>query len=87
VNQPFGDPNTSFAVYGRGWDPRSKVTLVLDGRRAQAASLVTDKQGSFNYVLNQGQELFPAGLPVGQHTVTATGDGGRRAEISFSVGP
>ena len=86
VNQPFGDPQTTFVLYGRGWRPGTTVAISLDGRPVAAKGLATDKKGAFNYTLNQGQQMFPIGLPVGRHTVTATGAGGQRAEASFSVG-
>jgi serine/threonine protein kinase len=86
VNQPFGDPQTTFVVSGRGWPPEATVTLTLDGRPVVPEGPATDKQGAFNYTLNQGREMFPTGLRRGQHTVQATGDGGRRAVTSFEVG-
>jgi serine/threonine protein kinase len=86
VNQPFGDARTTFVVSGRGWRPSTTVTLTLDGHPVVPKGPATDRQGAFNYTLNQGQEMFPAGLPAGQHTVRATGSGGQKAVVSFAVG-
>ena len=83
ASQPFGDPDTSFVVYGRRWRPRTEVTLRLDG--GTPVRLVTDRKGAFNWTVNQGGELFADGLPVGEHVVEATG-GGQDLKASFSVG-
>ena len=83
ASQPFGDPDTSFVVYGRGWRPRTEVILRLDG--GTPVRLVTDRKGAFNWTVNQGGELFADGLPVGEHVVEATG-GGQDLRASFSVG-
>jgi hypothetical protein len=87
VNQPRGDAQTTFVVSGRGWRPRTAVTLTLDGRPVVPTGPVTDRQGAFNYTLNQGHEMFPTGLPVGPHTVIASGASGQRDDASFSVVP
>jgi hypothetical protein len=86
VNQPFGDAQTTFVVSGRGWQPGTPVTLTLDGHPVVPKAPATDKQGAFNYTLNQGQEMFPTGLRPGRHTVQATGAGGQKAVIDFEVG-
>jgi hypothetical protein len=86
VNQPFGDSRTTFVASGRGWGSGTTVTLTLDGHPVVPKAPATDKQGAFNYTLNQGQEMFPTGLPAGRHTVQATGTGGQKAVSSFDVG-
>jgi len=86
VNQPFGDSRTTFVVSGRGWRPNTTVTLTLDGKPVVPKAPVTDQQGAFNYTLNQGQEMFPSGLPAGPHSVQATGNGGQKAVDTFKVG-
>jgi serine/threonine protein kinase len=85
-NQPFGDSDTTFVMHGRGWRPGTVVTIRLDGGTAAPDRPVVDRQGTFNYVVNQRHELFPAGLPAGDHVLEATGVGGQRAEARFSVG-
>jgi hypothetical protein len=87
VNQPRGDAQTTFVVSGRGWRPDTRITLTLDGRPVAPKGPATDRQGAFNYTLNQGQEMFPTGLKVGEHTVTASGPGGQRVEKTFRVVP
>jgi hypothetical protein len=86
VNQPFGDARTTFVVSGRGWQPESAITLTLDGKPVVPKAPDSDKQGAFNYTLNQGLEMYPAGLPPGRHTVQATGAGGQKATVDFKVG-
>ena len=71
---------------GKGWGSGTTVTLTLDGHPVVPKAPATDKQGAFNYTLNQGQEMFPTGLPAGRHTVQATGTGGQKAVTSFDVG-
>ena len=85
VNQPFGDARTTFVVSGRGWRPNTTVTVTLDGRPVAPTGLKTDRQGAFNYTLNQGGETFPTGFPTGQHRVVAMGAGGERDQASFEV--
>jgi hypothetical protein len=85
-NQPFGDPDTTFVVHGRGWRPGTDVTIRLDGRGTAPDHPVADKRGTFNYVVNQRHEFFSGGLPPGNHVVRATGAGGQQAEARFSVG-
>jgi hypothetical protein len=86
VNQSFGDARTTFVVSGRGWQPDSTVTLTLDGRPVAPSGLPTDREGAFNYTLNQGRAMFPTGLPTGRHTVTAKAGDGKSAQATFEVG-
>jgi hypothetical protein len=83
MNQPFGDPDTTFVVSGRSWQPGSEITLRLDGGAPQR--LRTDRTGSFNWTVNQGGRVFSHGVPPGKHVVEVNG-GGRRMETSFTVG-
>jgi hypothetical protein len=85
VNQPFGDSRTTFVVSGRGWRPETAVAVTLDGRPLVPAGLTTDREGAFNYTLNQGGQMFPTGFPAGRHTVIATA-AGKRDEATFEVG-
>jgi hypothetical protein len=72
-------------VSGRGWRRGVTVTIRLDGRTRSGPPVVTDREGAFNYTLNQAREFFPDGLPPGRHVVEASG-GGQRKETSFDVG-
>ncbi len=83
TSQQFGDPDTTFVVYGRDWPPGTEVTVRLDG--GTPVRLAIDRKGAFNWVVNQGKAAFPNGLPLGEHAVEATG-GGTDLRTSFSVG-
>jgi hypothetical protein len=89
VSQPGGDRITTFTVHGEGWHPGGVVRLRL-GDKAVPNTVIPDRAGSFNYTLNQGGELYPNGLPLGKHVVTATGKGyiggQATARATFSVG-
>ena len=84
-NQPFGDSDTLFVLHGRGWRPGTVVTIRLDGRATAPDRPVADRQGTFNYVVNQRHEFFPGGLPSGTHSAQATGAGGQQAVANFRV--
>ncbi|MEO3813183.1 serine/threonine-protein kinase [Sphaerisporangium sp. B11E5] len=86
VNQPMGDGWTVFVVHGRGWSPGQRVTIRLDGGRVSPVMPVVDRQGTFNYAVNQHREFFPGKLPPGRHQVTARASGGGPdARAGFSV--
>jgi len=86
VNQPYGDRDTTFVVSGRGWEPHTEVTIVLAGGPTLPNRPRADRAGAFHYVIGQDRELFPRGLPLGEHVVAATA-GGRRIEVRFRVDP
>jgi len=86
VNQPRGDPYTTFAVSGRGWEPGTEVTFKLVDGPTLPNRLPVDRHGAFNYVIGQDRDLFPRGLPVGELVVAATA-GDRRLEVHFRVDP
>ena len=70
VNQPHGDRDTGFVVYGRSWPPGTRLTVALGDRPASPDRPVVDRAGTFNYVVNQRHEFFPgdvAGGPAHRH--------------------
>ncbi|MFC6084866.1 serine/threonine-protein kinase [Sphaerisporangium aureirubrum] len=86
LNQPSGDGWTVFVVHGRGWPPGQRVTIRLGDGRASPARPVVDRQGTFNYAVNQQREFFPGKIPPGVHEVKARASGGGPdARASFSV--
>ncbi|MBB6474951.1 protein kinase domain-containing protein [Sphaerisporangium rubeum] len=86
VNQPMGDGWTVFVVHGRGWPPGGRVSIHLDGGKASPIMPVVDRQGTFNYAVNQQREFFPGRLPPGRHEVTVRASGGGPdARAAFSV--
>jgi hypothetical protein len=87
VTQPFGDSNTVFVIHGNGFLPFTPVTISLVGVGISRDHPVADLQGTFNYAIDQGHYFFRGQIPPGNYSVLATGSGGRRATISFSVHP
>jgi hypothetical protein len=83
VNQPSGDQETMFVVYGRGWPPGTVVTISL-GRRPSKFTVTADRAGAFNYTINQSHEFYPAALPPGELAATAQG-AGITQHVSFTV--
>ena len=85
LSQPAGDSNTGFVVHGGYWPPGQPVTIELLGHGAAPVPLIADRQGTFNYVINQDHEFFTDGLPAGIYTVRAIAAGGRSATARFEV--
>jgi len=87
VNQPFGDSYTDFVVHGAGFLPRELVTVAVDGVASPDHPTV-DKEGTFNYVIDQGHYLFhDRPIPPGTYQVVVTAAGGLSASTSFIVYP
>ena len=53
VNQPFGDGYTEFVIHGVGFVPKEPVTVALNGVDSPDHP-TADKEGTFNYVIDQG---------------------------------
>ena len=87
VNQPCGDPHTTFVVIGAGFSPRTRVTVRLAGVGTSPDHPIADDAGIFNYVINQAGEFFPGPLPLGRYRVVVTTPGGTRRTAHFAVGP
>ena len=85
LSQPTGDSNTGFVVHGGYWPPGHPVTIELLGHGAAPVPPIADRQGTFNYVINQDHEFFTDGLPAGIYTVRAVAAGGRSASARFEV--
>jgi hypothetical protein len=84
--QPAGDPYTGYVVHGTGWGAAgSSVTITLAGRPGHAARAFVDRQGSFNYDINQDNVFFSGPLPPGVYRVIVTGQAGARATVRFQV--
>jgi Protein kinase domain len=83
--QQTGDGATVFLVHGTGWAPTSHVTVAVPGHGVSPISPVVDRQGTFNYAINQGHEFFAGQIPAGVYQVVVTAPGGRRARTSFAV--
>jgi len=85
VNQPFGDGYTEFVIHGVGFVPKEAVTVTFGGV-ASTDRPTADKEGTFNYVFDQGHSLFHAKpIPAGVYEVVATAPGGLSADTSFRV--
>jgi hypothetical protein len=85
LSQPTGDGNTGFVVHGGYWPPGQPVTIELLGHGSAPVPPIADRQGTFNYVINQDHEFFSHGLPPGIYTVRAVGPGGAAATARFEV--
>jgi hypothetical protein len=85
--QSLGDGNTVFIVHGRGWRPGSRITLALTGVGTSSVTVTADRQGTFNYGIDQGHKFFAGPIPVGFYRVTVTASGGRKARTQFQVVP
>jgi serine/threonine protein kinase len=85
VNQPFGDGYTEFVIHGVGFVPKEPVTVALDGV-ASPDHPTADKEGTFNYVVDQGHYFFHSKpTPPAIYEVVATAPGGISADTSFRV--
>jgi serine/threonine protein kinase len=85
VNQPFGDGYTEFVIHGVGFVPKEPVTVALDGV-ASPDHPTADKEGTFNYVVDQGHYFFHSKpIPPAIYEVVATAPGGISADTSFRV--
>jgi hypothetical protein len=86
INQDSGDGVTVFVVHGRGWQPGTSIMIELAGRKSPTIPQA-DRAGTFNYAIDQGHVFFAGLIPVGSYTVVATGPGGPKAQVTFTVHP
>ena len=85
VNQPFGDGYTEFVIHGVGFVPMEPVTVELDGVDSPDHP-TADKEGTFNYVIDQGDGFFHSKpIPPAIYEVVVTAPGGISATASFRV--
>ena len=84
--QTAGDSHTVFVLHGVGWAVGQRLTVALSGR-ASPDHPVVDDMGTFSYAINQDQEFFRGGLPLGNYRVVVTAPDGARATASFVVTP
>ena len=85
VSQPFGDGYTEFVIHGVGFVPKEPVTVALDGVDSPDHP-TADKEGTFNYVIDQGHYFFHSKpIPPDIYEVVVTAPGGLSATASFEV--
>jgi serine/threonine protein kinase len=85
VSQPFGDGYTGFVIHGVGFVPKEEVTVAV-GDVPSPDHPTADKEGTFNYVIDQGHYFFHAKpIPPGIYEVVVTAPGGITADASFRV--
>jgi hypothetical protein len=87
VNQPWGDGDTVFVVHGGGFVPFTSVTVTLVGVGV-APRLVTDRQGTFSYAIDQSHFFFHGPIPPRTYQVSVTGQsaqGTKPVVASFRV--
>jgi hypothetical protein len=87
VNQPYGDAQTVFVIHGSGFVPGTPVTVRLAGVGVSPDRPVADRQGTFNYAIDQGHYFFRGAIPPGTYSAVVTAPGGRSASASFRVNP
>jgi len=85
MGQPFGDGDTGFVVHGSGFLPLTRVRVELAGAGVSRFQPTVDRQGTFNYTIDEDHLFYPGPIPVGWHTVLVLGAGGRRAHTRFQV--
>jgi serine/threonine protein kinase len=84
VSQPFGDNYTEFVIHGVGFVPKAPVTVTLDGVPSPDHP-TADKEGTFNYVIDQGHVFFHSTIPPATYEVVVTAADGISATASFRV--
>ena len=87
LGQPFGDAYTGFVVHGSGFLPLTRVRVELVGVGVSPFRPTVDRQGTFNYTIDEDHLFYPGPIPVGFHTVLVLGAGGRQARTRFQVVP
>jgi hypothetical protein len=86
-SQPFGDGDTVFVIHGSGFVPGTAVTVKLAGLGVSPVHQVADREGDFNYAIDQGHIFFHGAMRPGAYTVTVVATDGRTASTSFIVNP
>ena len=86
VSQTYGDDLTVYIVHGSGYAPDRQVAISLAGVAAAPVSVVTDRQGTFSYAIDQGHHFFGGPMPLGTYTAVVTAPGERSASVRFQVG-
>jgi serine/threonine protein kinase len=86
VSEPWGGGGTVYVVHGVGFAAGTPVTVSMAGVGASPDRPVADRNGMFNYAVDQGHRFFRGNIPVGTYHVTAAGDG-RSATVLFRVYP
>ena len=87
VSQPYGDTKTVYVIHGSGFVPDTPVTVRLAGVGVSPDHPVADRQGTFNYAIDQGHYFFRDAIPPGTYSAVVTAPGGRSASASFRVYP
>ena len=74
-----------FVVHGSGFVPLTQVTVHLIGHGIAPFRPTVDRQGTFNYAIDQGHRFFTGPIPAGTYHVLVTGARGRHATATFQV--
>jgi hypothetical protein len=85
VSQPAGDGDTVFVIRGQWWPVGKPVTVTLVGVGVSPRHPIVDRDGSFNYAINQDHEFFAGVLPAGIYTIRASDAAGASAQARFEV--
>jgi hypothetical protein len=88
LNQPFGDGDTGYGLHGDGYVPFTPITVTLVSGGVSRASRyhpVADRQGTFNYTIDEGHLFFGGPIPPGSYEVVVTAPDRSQVITSFIV--
>jgi hypothetical protein len=88
LNQPFGDGDTGYGIHGDGYVPFTPITvaLVVGGvTRVSRYHPLADRQGTFNYTIDEGHVFFGGPIPTGSYEVVVTAPDRSQVITSFIV--
>jgi serine/threonine protein kinase len=88
LNQPFGDGDTGYAIRGDGYVPFTPITVALVSGSVTRVSRyhpLADRQGTFNYTIDEGHLFFGGPIPPGSYEVVVTAPDRSQVITSFIV--
>ncbi|HEY2286369.1 MAG TPA: serine/threonine-protein kinase [Streptosporangiaceae bacterium] len=83
--QPLGDRDTTFLLHGANWRPGTHLTIEVAGVGISSFHPVVDRVGTFNYAINQDDDIVHGRLPLGKFQVIVTGPDSQRATVKIQV--
>jgi hypothetical protein len=83
--QPLGDQTTIFVIHGANWPPGTRLTIKVAGLGISPLHPLVDKLGTFNYAINQDDELRQGLMPLGKFQVIVMDPAGQQATAKIQV--